>query len=163
METEIKNVLKKAEKIAKDFGAKAGDILKVIEKDATYGTKAGVLKVEQFALVFGRFLLHGSPAFVRFDAEGEIVLVKNYDCGDLLKSTSYLRGKPSTTRIYNGDYPYFNNRNGPAFIFMDSNGKVINQEFYLNGTRLGLEEFKEVTEVHLSKCVKCGLLYKREN
>ncbi|MFW6134088.1 MAG: hypothetical protein ACOC5R_00770 [Elusimicrobiota bacterium] len=47
---EKKNFLKQVEKIAKDFGTKASELTKSIEKDATYGTKAGMVKIEQLTL-----------------------------------------------------------------------------------------------------------------
>ena len=47
---DLKVFLKQTEKIVKDLGAKAGDLAKAVEKDATYGTKAGMIKVEQLAL-----------------------------------------------------------------------------------------------------------------
>lgn len=47
---EVKSFLKQTEKIVKDLGSKAGDLLKAVEKDASYGTKAGMIKVEQLTL-----------------------------------------------------------------------------------------------------------------
>lgn len=50
MKDDIKSFLKQTEKIVKELGAKAGELGKAIEKDASYGTKAGMIKVEQLAL-----------------------------------------------------------------------------------------------------------------
>jgi len=47
---DIKDFLKQTEKIVKDLGTKAGKLAKAVEKDATIGTKAGMIKVEQLAL-----------------------------------------------------------------------------------------------------------------
>lgn len=47
---DIRSFLKQTEKIVKDLGIKAGDLAKAVEKDAAYGTKAGIIKVEQLAL-----------------------------------------------------------------------------------------------------------------
>ncbi len=47
---DIKSFLRQTEKMVKEVGAKAGELAKAVEKDATYGTKAGMIKVEQLAL-----------------------------------------------------------------------------------------------------------------
>lgn len=47
---DLKDFLKQTEKMVKELGVKAGDLAKAVEKDATYGTKAGMIKVEQLAL-----------------------------------------------------------------------------------------------------------------
>ena len=48
--TDVKIFLEKTEKMVKKFGIKAGDLAKIIEKDATYGTKVGMIKIEQLSL-----------------------------------------------------------------------------------------------------------------
>jgi hypothetical protein len=50
MRDDVKDFLKQTEKIIKDLGSKAGEIAKAVEKDASYGTKASMIKVEQLAL-----------------------------------------------------------------------------------------------------------------
>lgn len=50
MRDDVRNFLKQTEKIVKELGSKAGDLAKAIEKDAAYGTKVGMVKVEQLAL-----------------------------------------------------------------------------------------------------------------
>ena len=47
---DVRNLLKQTEKVVKDVGAKAGELAKALEKDAAYGTKAGILKIEKLAL-----------------------------------------------------------------------------------------------------------------
>ena len=47
---DLKSFLKQTEKVIKDLGLKAGELAKAVEKDASYGTKAGMIKVEQLAL-----------------------------------------------------------------------------------------------------------------
>ena len=47
---DIKNFLMQTEKMVKEVGAKASELAKAVEKDATYGPKAGMIKVEQLAL-----------------------------------------------------------------------------------------------------------------
>lgn len=47
---DIKKFLKQTEKIVKDLGSKAGNLAKTLEKDASYGTKAGIVKIEQLSL-----------------------------------------------------------------------------------------------------------------
>lgn len=47
---EIRKLLKKTEKKAKDLAGQAGNLIKEVEKDASYGTKASKVKVEQFTL-----------------------------------------------------------------------------------------------------------------
>ena len=50
MKDDVKNFLKQTEKIVKELGSKAGDLAKAIEKDTAYGTKTGMIRVEQLAL-----------------------------------------------------------------------------------------------------------------
>ncbi len=50
MKDDIRSFLKQTEKVVKDLGSKAGELAKAIEKDASYGTKAGMVKVEQLSL-----------------------------------------------------------------------------------------------------------------
>lgn len=45
-----KNILKKTEKMLKDLGHRGGEIAKSLKDDASYGTKAGMIKVEQLSL-----------------------------------------------------------------------------------------------------------------
>lgn len=46
----VKNFLAQTEKVIKKLREKAGALAKAVEKDATYGTKAGMLKIEQLSL-----------------------------------------------------------------------------------------------------------------
>ncbi len=50
MKDDIRSFLKQTEKVVKDLGFKAGELAKTIEKDASYGTKTGMVKVEQLSL-----------------------------------------------------------------------------------------------------------------
>ncbi|MBN2407267.1 MAG: hypothetical protein JXJ19_06180 [Elusimicrobia bacterium] len=47
---DIKKFLRQTERIVKDVGAKAGEVAKALEKDAAYGTKTGMIRIEQLSL-----------------------------------------------------------------------------------------------------------------
>jgi len=77
---ETKNFMKQTEKIFKDFGAKVSDIAKALEKDASYGTKAGMVKVEQLTLESEKNKLLGQLGRKAYDLlKKEEISHKNLD------------------------------------------------------------------------------------
>ncbi len=47
---ESRSFLKKTEMMLKDLGHRGGEIARMLKDDASYGTKAGMIKVEQLTL-----------------------------------------------------------------------------------------------------------------